>query len=165
MPRHVNANGGAIATRAPAWRQRCSARVDRRAGTARPRARRALATMCIGVGQGISIPARIRMIPTTYDLEQTMTTTEAVTVDQAAGPAGSDAGPSPATPTPISDRARDYLNLDSLFTAEELAQRDKVRTFVDAAESVRNRALVRGRCLPRVRSPPNSVISGCSGCT
>ena len=32
---------------------------------------------------------------------------------------------------PISDRARDYLNLDSLFTAEELAQRDKVRAFVD----------------------------------
>ena len=35
-------------------------------------------------------------------------------------------------PTPITDRARDYLNLDSLFTAEELAQRDKVRAFVDA---------------------------------
>ena len=34
--------------------------------------------------------------------------------------------------TPITDRARDYLNLDSLFTAEELAQRDKVRAFVDA---------------------------------
>ena len=34
-------------------------------------------------------------------------------------------------PTPITDRARDYLNLDSLFTAEELALRDKVRAFVD----------------------------------
>ena len=34
--------------------------------------------------------------------------------------------------TPITDRARDYLNLDSLFTADELAQRDKVRAFVDA---------------------------------
>ena len=32
---------------------------------------------------------------------------------------------------PISDRARDYLNLDSLFTAEELALRDRVRAFVD----------------------------------
>ena len=33
-------------------------------------------------------------------------------------------------PRPISDRARDYLNLDSLFTAEELALRDRVREFV-----------------------------------
>ena len=32
---------------------------------------------------------------------------------------------------PIGERARDYLNLDSLFTAEELALRDRVRTFVD----------------------------------
>ena len=32
----------------------------------------------------------------------------------------------------ISDLATDYLDLDSLFTAEELAQRDKVRAFVDA---------------------------------
>src|SRR4051812_37590677 len=31
----------------------------------------------------------------------------------------------------IGDRARDYLNLDSLFTAEELALRDRVREFVD----------------------------------
>jgi glutaryl-CoA dehydrogenase len=31
----------------------------------------------------------------------------------------------------ISERARDYLNLDSLFSAEELALRDKVRSFVD----------------------------------
>src|SRR6476469_7907273 len=42
------------------------------------------------------------------------------------------AGAVTAAPTPISDRARDYLSLDSLFTAEELAQRDKVRAFVDA---------------------------------
>ena len=34
----------------------------------------------------------------------------------------------PAAPT---ERARDYLNLDSLFTAEELALRDRVRAFVD----------------------------------
>ena len=31
----------------------------------------------------------------------------------------------------VNDRARDYLNLDSLFTAEELALRDRVREFVD----------------------------------
>ena len=30
----------------------------------------------------------------------------------------------------ISDRARDYLNLDSLFTSEEIALRDRVREFV-----------------------------------
>ena len=36
------------------------------------------------------------------------------------------------TDTEISELARDYLNLDSLFTADELAQRDKVRAFVDA---------------------------------
>src|SRR5664279_4038676 len=30
----------------------------------------------------------------------------------------------------FSDRARDYLNLDSLFTTEELALRDRVREFV-----------------------------------
>ncbi len=35
----------------------------------------------------------------------------------------------PAEPT---GRARDYLDLDSLFTADELALRDRVRTFVDA---------------------------------
>ena len=33
---------------------------------------------------------------------------------------------------PISDLARDYLDLDSLFTAAELALRDEVRAFVDA---------------------------------
>ncbi len=65
-----------------------------------------------------------------------MTTTEsiaigAVTVDDATSPVGIYAGAVNAAPTPISDRARDYLNLDSLFTAEELAQRDKVRAFVD----------------------------------
>src|SRR6478752_924362 len=49
-----------------------------------------------------------------------------------AQPGSADAGAVTAAPTPISDRARDYLNLDSLFTAEELAQRDKVRAFVDA---------------------------------
>ena len=31
----------------------------------------------------------------------------------------------------ISDRARDYLDLDSLFTQDELALRDTVRRFVD----------------------------------
>src|SRR6478609_158705 len=31
----------------------------------------------------------------------------------------------------INERARDYLNLDSLFSAEELALRDRVREFVD----------------------------------
>src|SRR6478672_10720503 len=31
----------------------------------------------------------------------------------------------------ISDRARDYLNLDSLLSVEELALRDRVRDFVD----------------------------------
>lgn len=59
-----------------------------------------------------------------------MTITEAVGVDDK--PAGIYAGAVTQPPTPISDRARDYLNLDSLFTAEELAQRDKVRAFVDA---------------------------------
>src|SRR6478609_1471808 len=34
-------------------------------------------------------------------------------------------------PAEISDRARDYLNLDSLFTADELTLRDQVRQFVD----------------------------------
>jgi glutaryl-CoA dehydrogenase len=38
--------------------------------------------------------------------------------------------PISTTGTEISDRARDYLNLDSLFTADELALRDKVREFV-----------------------------------
>src|SRR6476659_8634469 len=33
-------------------------------------------------------------------------------------------------PAEISERARDYLNLDSLFAAEELAWRDRVREFV-----------------------------------
>ena len=59
-----------------------------------------------------------------------MTTTEAVSVDDR--PVGIYAGAVTQPPTPISDRARDYLNLDSLFTAAELAQRDKVRAFVDA---------------------------------
>src|SRR6185436_11546873 len=49
-----------------------------------------------------------------------------------AQPGSAYAGAVTAAPTPISDRARDYLNLDSLFTADELAQRDKVRAFVDA---------------------------------
>jgi len=35
------------------------------------------------------------------------------------------------TAAEISDRARDYLNLDSLFTADELTLRDQVRQFVD----------------------------------
>jgi glutaryl-CoA dehydrogenase len=46
-------------------------------------------------------------------------------------PVGIYAGAVTVPPTPISERARDYLNLDSLFSAEELAQRDKVRAFVD----------------------------------
>jgi glutaryl-CoA dehydrogenase len=50
----------------------------------------------------------------------------------AAQPASLYAGAVTAAPTPISDRARDYLSLDTLFTADELAQRDKVRAFVDA---------------------------------
>jgi len=60
-----------------------------------------------------------------------MTTT--VSADHvAARPVGIYDGAVTQPQTPISDRARDYLNLDSLFTAEELAQRDKVRAFVDA---------------------------------
>ncbi|MGS0687789.1 acyl-CoA dehydrogenase family protein [Nakamurella sp. GG22] len=35
-------------------------------------------------------------------------------------------------PADLTERARDYLNLDSLFSAEELALRDRVRAFVDA---------------------------------
>src|SRR6478609_8454177 len=58
--------------------------------------------------------------------------TGAVSVDDATRPVGIYAGAVTEPPTPISDRARDYLSLDSLFTAEELAQRDKVRAFVDA---------------------------------
>jgi glutaryl-CoA dehydrogenase len=53
-----------------------------------------------------------------------MTTTQA-------NPVGIYAGAVTVPPTPITERARDYLNLDSLFSAEELAQRDKVRAFVD----------------------------------
>jgi glutaryl-CoA dehydrogenase len=41
-----------------------------------------------------------------------------------------DSAPAAQAPRPISDRARDYLNLDSLFTAEEIALRDRVREFV-----------------------------------
>ena len=37
----------------------------------------------------------------------------------------------PAATTTINARAHDYLDLDSLFTAEELALRDRVRAFVD----------------------------------
>lgn len=60
-----------------------------------------------------------------------MTTT--VRADSAAArPAGIYSGALTQPQTPISERARDYLSLDSLFTAEELAQRDKVRAFVDA---------------------------------
>ncbi len=59
-------------------------------------------------------------------------TTEAASVNGATSPVGIYAGAVTAAPTPISERARDYLNLDSLFTADELAQRDKVRAFVDA---------------------------------
>ena len=55
-----------------------------------------------------------------------------MTDSPATSPVGIYAGAVTAAPTPISERARDYLNLDSLFTAEELAQRDKVRAFVDA---------------------------------
>ena len=36
----------------------------------------------------------------------------------------------PPISTEISALARDYLNLDSLFTADELALRDQVREFV-----------------------------------
>ena len=61
-----------------------------------------------------------------------MSTSDSVAVDEADSPVGTYAGGVTAAPTPISDRARDYLNLDSLFTAEELAQRDTVRAFVDA---------------------------------
>src|SRR6476661_6354344 len=59
-------------------------------------------------------------------------TTEAASVNGASSPVGIYDGAVTQPQTPISDRARDYLNLDSLFTAEELAQRDKVRAFVDA---------------------------------
>ena len=91
------------------------------------------------------------------------TTTEAANVNGATSPVGIYAGAVTAAPTPISDRARDYLNLDSLFTAEELAQRDKVRAFVDARIRPNIAALVRGRRTSRGRSPPSSVISACSG--
>ncbi len=62
-----------------------------------------------------------------------MVTSDAVTVDAVTVDAapGIYAGAVTAPPGPITDRARDYLNLDSLFTADELAQRDKVRAFVD----------------------------------
>ncbi len=41
------------------------------------------------------------------------------------------AGAVTAAPTPLRERAVDYLDLDSLFSVGELAQRDKVRSFVD----------------------------------
>ena len=44
--------------------------------------------------------------------------------------------------------ARDYLDLDCLFTAEELALRDRVRAFVDERIRPNIAALVRGRALP-----------------
>ena len=94
-----------------------------------------------------------------------MTTTEAVTVDEATSPVGIYAGAVTAAPTPISDRARDYLNLDSLFTAEELAQRDKVRAFVDARIRPNIARWYEDARSSRGRSPPSSAISACSGCT
>jgi glutaryl-CoA dehydrogenase len=36
-----------------------------------------------------------------------------------------------STPVPLLDLAHDYLDLDGLFSAEELALRDRVRAFVD----------------------------------
>ena len=45
-----------------------------------------------------------------------------------AAPPGS--APAAQPLSPISERARDYLNLDSLFTSEEIALRDRVREFV-----------------------------------
>ncbi len=99
-----------------------------------------------------------------------MTTTEsiasgAVTVDEATGPVGIYAGAVTAAPTPISDRARDYLNLDSLFTAEELAQRDKVRAFVDARIRPNIARWYEDGALPAGDRQASSVISACSGCT
>ena len=80
-------------------------------------------------------------------------------------PVGIYAGAVTAAPTPISDRARDYLNLDSLFTAEELAQRDKVRAFVDAADPAEHRPLVRGRALPAGDRHRVRRARACSACT
>ena len=77
-------------------------------------------------------PARIRLTRPTSRLGADHDHHRSVSVDDATTPVGIYAGAVTAAPTPISDRARDYLNLDSLFTAEELALRDKVRAFVDA---------------------------------
>ena len=44
--------------------------------------------------------------------------------------------------------ADDYLDLDSLFSAEELELRDRVRGFVRRADQAEHRRLVRGRALP-----------------
>ena len=76
------------------------------------------------------------------------TTTEAANVNGATSPVGIYAGAVTAAPTPISERARDYLNLDSLFTADELAQRDKVRALRRRAHPPQYRALVRRCPLP-----------------
>ena len=59
---------------------------------------------------------------------QADSTTAAQADSAPAAPA--DSAPAAQAPRPISDLACDYLNLDSLFTAEELALRDRVREFV-----------------------------------
>ena len=72
----------------------------------------------------------------------------------------------------MTELAHDYLDLDSLFSAEELALRDRVRAFVAGADPPEHRRLVRGRPLPardgqgagragRARHAPDGY--GCAG--
>ena len=106
---HVNPNGGAIALGhplgAPGARLALTAALELRDRAAR----HAVATMCIGVGQGIAALLEPGLKPRRPNMTDTNTT-------------GTDPG--------TAGLAHDYLDLDSLFSAEELALRDRVREFV-----------------------------------
>ena len=58
--------------------------------------------------------------------------------------------------------ADDYLDLDGLFSAEELALRDRVRTFVDEAAlaGLSTVRVVHGRGTGAVRQAVRSELSG-----
>ena len=66
----------------------------------------------------------------------------------------------------MTELAHDYLDLDGLFSAEELALRDRVRAFVDERIKPNIAALVRhGRHFPRELVKEMGDARACSACT
>ena len=70
----------------------------------------------------------------------------------------------PSSTGALPDLARDYLGLDSLFSAEELALRDRVRAFVDERISPTSDGGTRPAHFPR-ELLRRWVREACSVCT